>query len=155
MTNKIGLKNEYTNVITNDLNRLLSNYQIYYQNLRGFHWNITGKSFFQLHNVFEGYYDNAAEVIDEIAERILMLDNTPLHSYPDYIENATLKIHKDITKAEDAVKLIINDMTTLLTNIRETIDKADAENDEGTINLLTDQINYFEKNLWMLNSWLS
>ena len=77
-TNNIGLDTAKTGRTIEKLNKLLSDYQIHYQNLRGFHWNIKGKSFFTLHSVFEKYYDQAAERVDEIAERILMLGGTPL-----------------------------------------------------------------------------
>jgi starvation-inducible DNA-binding protein len=44
-TNILGLPVKETEVIVNELNLLLSNYQVYYQNLRGIHWNIRGKRF--------------------------------------------------------------------------------------------------------------
>ena len=58
--------------IVSRLNTLLADYQIHYQNLRGLHWNIQGRSFFTLHSVVEQYYNQAAERIDALAERILM-----------------------------------------------------------------------------------
>ena len=39
-------------------------------NLRGFHWNIQGKKFFELHLKFEELYNNALLKVDEIAEAI-------------------------------------------------------------------------------------
>ena len=53
------------------LKQLLADYQIFYTNLRGFHWNVKGKGFFTLHAKYEELYNDAAEKIDEIAERIL------------------------------------------------------------------------------------
>jgi len=44
--NSIGLDQNKTKEIAQDLNGLLANFQIYYQNLRGIHWNIKGKRFF-------------------------------------------------------------------------------------------------------------
>lgn len=73
------------------LNKLLADYQIYYQNLRGLHWNVKGAQFFMLHEKYEELYDEAAEVIDELAERILMIDGKPLHSFADYLKTAELK----------------------------------------------------------------
>ena len=72
--------------IVSRLNTLLADYQIHYQNLRGLHWNIQGRSFFTLHSVFEQYYNQAAERIDALAERILMLGGKPLHTYQDYLD---------------------------------------------------------------------
>src|SRR5690554_6958370 len=77
--------------LADKLNKLLADYQIYYQNLRGLHWNVKGVKFFMLHEKYEEYYDEAAETIDEIAERILMIGGKPLHSYDAYLQTAELK----------------------------------------------------------------
>ena len=61
-----------SNVVAS-LKQLLADYQVFYTNLRGFHWNIKGHGFFVLHGKFEDMYNNAAEKVDELAERILML----------------------------------------------------------------------------------
>ena len=83
-TTIIGLDKEMTKNLTSGLNRLLANFQLYYQNLRGLHWNIKGKSFFELHVKFEEFYTDSQEKIDFIAERILTLGGTPLHTFTDY-----------------------------------------------------------------------
>lgn len=67
--NLIGLDKEKSKELVNHLNDLLANYQIFYQNLRGFHWNVKGSNFFELHAKFEEYYNDAIEKVDEIAER--------------------------------------------------------------------------------------
>ena len=69
--------------VAEELNKLLADYQIFYQNLRGLHWNVTGNAFFMLHEKYEELYNEASEVIDEIAERILMIGGQPLHTFGD------------------------------------------------------------------------
>ena len=71
--------------IIDSLQQLLADYQIYYANLRGFHWNIKGHDFFVLHSKFEEMYNDTAEKIDAIAERILQLGGTPANKYSDYL----------------------------------------------------------------------
>ena len=64
-------------------------YQIHYpEPAPGFHWEHQRQIFFffTLHSVFEKYYDQAAERVDEIAERILMLGGTPMHTCQDYLD---------------------------------------------------------------------
>ena len=90
-TNQIGLKTEHSNKLANELNTLLANYQMFYQNLRGFHWNIQGPSFFELHIKFEELYNDAVIKVDEIAERILTLGETPYHTFTAYLEHSPLK----------------------------------------------------------------
>ena len=68
----IGLDTEKSEKLVISLNSLLSNFQVYYQNLRGLHWNIKGKSFFELHVKFEEFYTDSQEKIDLIAEKMML-----------------------------------------------------------------------------------
>src|SRR5690606_22484540 len=113
-TNILGLPVKESEVIAAELNILLSNFQVYYQNLRGLHWNIRGKRFFDLHIKFEELYNDAQEKIDLIAERILTLGGTPLHSFEDYIRNNKLEVGRNITKDTEAVSLIMSSLSNLL-----------------------------------------
>lgn len=67
MKNTIGIDKEKALKLSLSLNGLLADYQLFYQNLRGLHWNIKGREFFELHLKFEEYYDNAVIKVDEIA----------------------------------------------------------------------------------------
>nr|HRM13038.1 ferritin-like domain-containing protein [Flavobacterium sp.] len=89
-TNILGLPVKESELNIKELNILLSNYQVYYQNLRGIHWNIRGKRFFDLHVKFEELYNDSQIKIDMIAERVLTLGGTPLHTFEDYISNNQL-----------------------------------------------------------------
>ena len=77
----LGLDRKKSANLVNNLNGLLANFQIYYQNLRGLHWNIKGKNFFELHVKFEEFYTDSQVKIDEVAERILTLQGKPLHTF--------------------------------------------------------------------------
>ncbi|HDR67899.1 MAG TPA: DNA starvation/stationary phase protection protein [Bacteroidaceae bacterium] len=138
--------------IQKELNRLLSDYQIYYQNLRAFHWLVKGQQFFHLHEKFEEYYDGAAEDIDEIAERVLMIGGKPLHTFEDYLKHATLKPEKDLEKPADILPKVIANVEHLLASFRNVLDLAGEAGDEGTAALMSDFIGAAEKQLWMLKS---
>ena len=138
--------------IVKNLNLLLSNYQMYYQNLRGLHWNIKGKMFFMLHEKFEELYTGSAEVIDEIAERILMLDETPLHTFEDYIANASINAAKNVSGADDSLQIVLNNSEVLLNDAYKVIDVASEAGDEGTVALISEIISSLEKQIWMLES---
>jgi starvation-inducible DNA-binding protein len=56
--NRIGLNTEDAKKLSDSLNDLLANYQVFYTNVRGFHWNIKGEKFFELHLKFEELYDD-------------------------------------------------------------------------------------------------
>src|SRR5690606_38673144 len=140
MNNLIGIDKKKAEELSEKLNHLLSNYQIYYQNLRGFHWNITGQSFFELHAKFEELYTRANAAVDEIAERILTLGNTPLHTYEDYLEGTKIKVAKNVKDGRETVKITIDNLSTLISLEREIFSLANETDDEGTATLMSDYI---------------
>ncbi|TDR25956.1 Dps family protein [Flavobacterium cheniae] len=152
--NSLGLPVEQSEELVNELNGLLSNFQIYYQNLRGLHWNIRGKRFFDLHLKFEELYNDSQLKIDLIAERVLTLGGTPLHTFSDYIVNSKLKVGKDISKDVEAIQLILESLSVLLQVERVILAKASEINDEGTNSMMSDFIAEQEKTNWMLKAWL-
>ena len=143
--NSIGLDIDKAKDLAHDLNKLLANFQVYYQNLRGIHWNIKGKRFFDLHTKFEELYDDTNMKVDEIAERILTLGETPLHTFNDYISNAKVPVGKNVSVDEQAVRLIVDSLTELLKIERELLDKSGEANDEGTNSMMSDFITEQEK----------
>ncbi len=150
----IGLKENQSKDLVENLNELLSNFQVYYQNLRSVHWNIKGENFFALHDKFEEMYTEAQVQIDDIAERILTLGETPLHTYEDYLANSKVKVAKNVSKDAECVKVILDSIKELLIIEREILKKSDELNDEGTNAMMSDFISGQEKTAWMLNSWL-
>ena len=152
--NILGLPQKQTKENIELLNVLLSNFQVYYQNLRGLHWNIRGKRFFELHVKFEELYNQAQLRIDEIAERVLTLGGTPLHTFDDYLKNNTLSIAKNITNDEEAVEVIVKSLASLLIIEREILEKAGEINDEGTNSMMSDLITEQEKDIWMMQAFL-
>lgn len=153
--NSIGLETKKTKELAEDLNNLLANFQIYYQNLRGIHWNIKGKRFFDLHVKFEELYTDANMKVDEIAERILTLGATPLHTFQDYSEKAQLPVGKNISQDDKAVRLIVDSLTALLKIERIILEKSGHANDEGTNSMMSDFITQQEKTVWMMKAWLN
>jgi len=152
--NSIGLDTEKTKGLANDLNELLANFQLYYQNLRGIHWNIKGRAFFDLHVKFEELYTDANLKVDEIAERILTLGATPLHTFEDYTKAAKVPVGKNISKDENAVQLIVDSLTELLKMERSILETSGDANDEGTNSMMSDFITEQEKTVWMMKAWL-
>jgi starvation-inducible DNA-binding protein len=153
-TNSLGLDLKKTEVLAAELNILLANFQVYYQNLRGLHWNIRGKRFFDLHVKFEELYNDSQLKIDMIAERILTLGGRPLHTFEDYITNNKLFVGKDISNDEEAVNLIVNSLAQLLKIERVILKQSDESLDEGTNSMMSDFIKEQEKTIWMMKAWL-
>ena len=151
----LGLDKNKSEKLVVELNILLSNFQVYYQSLRGLHWNIKGKNFFELHMKFEELYTDAQEKVDLIAERILTLQGKPLHTFNQYTKIATVPIAKNISNDVEAVTLIVSSLSSLIQIEREILDFSDKAEDEGTNSMMSDFIAEQEKTMWMMNAWLN
>lgn len=152
--NNIGLDLTKTKKLATQLNLLLANYQLFYINARGFHWNIKGEKFFELHVKFEELYTDALLKIDEIAERILTLGHTPAHSFSEYVELAAIKEIKNVSDGKKAVAAVIDAFSVLLSIERALLDLSADANDEGTNALMSDYIRQQEKQVWMYSAYL-
>lgn len=154
-TNHIGLNNKDCEALSYKLNQLLSNYQVLYINTRGFHWNIKGNNFFELHLKFEEIYNNLQLKIDELAERILTLGFTPAHSYNDYLKHSSVKEKTQISDGKEALTEILKAFEIIISLQREILSIANDANDEGTNALMSDYIREQEKLIWMYRAYLN
>jgi starvation-inducible DNA-binding protein len=152
--NLIGIESEKARLLADKLNTLLANYQLFYINARGFHWNIAGEKFFELHAKFEELYNDAIIKIDEIAERILTLGHTPYHSFTSYLENATIREVANVSEGREAVQEVLNGFSVLIESERELLELSGDANDEGTNALMSDYIREQEKSVWMYSAYL-
>lgn len=150
----IGLKETDCKKISEQLNALLANYSVFYQNTRGAHWNIKGDQFFTLHPKFEELYNNLVLKIDEIAERILTLGATPNHNYSDYLELSSIKESKEVSDANKCVENILASFKIIIDLQRGLLDITEKAGDEGTNSQMSDYITEQEKEVWMYNSYL-
>ena len=153
--NRIGLDKDKAAELANKLNKLLANYSIFYQNTRGYHWNIKGEKFFELHLKFEELYNDLLLKIDEVAERILTLGHTPEHSYSQYTQSSTIKESAKVSDGIKAVGQILEAFETIIVLQRELLTLSANADDEGTNALMSDYIRMQEKLVWMYSSFLN
>lgn len=153
-TTNIGLEKKTSKELAHKLNTLLATYQLFYMNVRGFHWNIRGDKFFTLHAKFEELYTDALTKIDEIAERILTLGFTPTHAFSDYIEQSTIEEIKNESKDVVCVQHVLSGLQSLIEIEREVAAVSSEVGDDGTNDLITTYIREQEKLVWMYNAYL-
>ncbi len=139
--------------VIDGLNGLLADSTVFYQKLRHYHWNVEGRHFFELHAKFEELYTKWADTIDEIAERILTVDATPLHTLKGMLGKASLKEDESIPAAPAMVDAIMADLEALHVSAMKVIDAAEAADDRGTANLLDEVNDGIEMDIWMLKAW--
>lgn len=153
--NYLGIEKEKLEPIVIGLNVLLANYQIYYQNLRSFHWHVEGHNFFELHSIFEELYDDAKIKIDDIAERILTLRFYPKGNLSDYLQLASIPEAGNIIQDEEMVQATLENHKILIEKLREVIGQSSEIRDEGTVDMLAGFLAILEKKSWMLDAWRS
>jgi starvation-inducible DNA-binding protein len=153
--NAIGLDSKKSAALAEKLNDLLANYSTFYQNTRGYHWNIKGQKFFELHVKFEELYNDLLLKIDEVAERILTLGHTPKHNYSTYLTTSKIVESNQVSDGIKAVEDILNSYKITISLQRELLALSADADDEGTNALMSDYIREQEKSVWMYSSFLS
>ncbi len=152
--NAIGLDKKKTKVLADKLNILLANYSVFYQNVRGFHWNIQGDNFFELHVKFEELYNDLQLKIDEIAERILTLGYHPNHNFSAYLKHSKVPESEKLSEGKACMQQVVNAFAILIPMQRELLTLSNDANDEGTNALMSDYIRGQEKLVWMYAAYL-
>lgn len=151
---KLGFTGLETVEIVKNLNYLLANYQVHFQKMRNFHWNVKGKDFFELHQQFEEIYNTANTNIDEVAERIRVFGQTPVSTLKEYLRMSEIKEAKPDLDSEAMVREAMEDFQTLLSFMVNVADAAIDIGDVGTEDMINTFIKDMEKRHWMFNAWL-
>ncbi|ERJ13108.1 Dps family protein [Haloplasma contractile] len=140
--------------LTKLLNKEVANFGVLYTKLHNFHWYVKGKLFFQLHQKFEELYDETTGHFDEIAERILMLDEQPVATLKDFLELATIEEAKGTETTEEMIDSLLSDFEQLNNELGEGIEISEGLSDDVTADLLTGIRASLQKHIWMLKSTL-
>lgn len=142
--------------LINFLNQELSNFNVMYVKLHRYHWFIQGQHFYGLHALFEDLYNEMAENLDEIAERILAIGGKPLATMTKYLDETTLKEAQADDKEMEVLNQLHEDFGQMIREIKEMgLALAEEAHDEGTIDMLVGYLKKFEKHCWMFRAYLS
>jgi starvation-inducible DNA-binding protein len=152
---KLGWSTEEIDKITHALNSLLANYNVHFQKLRNFHWNVKGSDFFDLHEAFESQYTEALANIDEIAERIRVFGETPLSTMQEFLRESEIKEASTQLTSDLMVRELLNDYRVLLQYMAAVVEIAGEQYDAGTENMIKSFIRKIEKHHWMFTAFLA
>ena len=136
------------------LNKQVADWSVLFTKLHNFHWYVKGPLFFTLHAKFEELYDEAALVVDQVAERLLAVQGEPIATMKEYLENASIQESNNETKASDMVATLVKDYTQINESLKQLAEIAEAENDTITNDLAVGLIEKIDTHLWMLNAYL-
>ncbi len=153
--NELGFSTKVHEEVIRNLNRNLANFNVHFQKMRNFHWNVKGSNFLDLHAKFGKLYKDANGNIDAIAERIRVFGNNPISTFKQCLEMSEIKESGTHFSATEMVKETISDFEILLPSMVDTINAANEIGDISTVDMLTKMMKGIEKNHWMMTSWIS
>ena len=133
------------------LNAVLGQTFRLYVQTHGYHWNVTGPTFRQLHELFEAQYQNLWSALDEIAERIRIQGARAPGSVAQLMAHAPAE-EAPAQSADDMLSKLIAGHEALATTLRDTIETAGNAGDEVSAGMLTDRLEWHEKELWMMKA---
>ena len=136
------------------LNAQIANWAVLYFKLHCFHWYVKGDKFFELHGKFEQLYNEAAEYIDLLAERLLALQGKPAGAMRDFLKLASVAEASGHETAEQMVGAVLQDFAAMKAELREGIRLAESQDDTSTADMLTDIQTSLDKHIWMLSAYL-
>lgn len=137
------------------LNEYMTNLKVFNNNLYNMHFNIVGESFFGLHRKLQEYYEKVAIMYDKIAERIKMLGGMPITSLKEIEDVSTIKSMKSINfSGGQVLEVLDNDLTFMRDYTKDLIEYYNKEKDYYTVSILEDNLQFFEKELWMVKTSL-
>lgn len=151
---RLGYSVKDTDETVNNMNVLIASYHVHYQKLRNFHWNVTGRDFFDLHEKFEELYNFAKTNIDDLAERIRVFGAMPMATLSEYLATSRVTEPVGIPSSAEMVDQVLADFEILLSQMMNVLETANELGDVSTIDLVNDMVKATEKHYWMLTAWL-
>lgn len=149
-----GINKNDRKTIADALAKLLADSYTLYLKTQNFHWNVTGAQFTNLHELFEKQYQDLANAVDAIAERIRALGLPAPGSYKEFSSLTSIKEASGSYTADKMIEALVADNESIVRNARELFPSVDEAKDESTADLLTERMEVHEKNAWMLRSLL-
>ena len=133
---------------------LLADTYSLYLKIQGFHWNVQGPQFAELHTLFETQYTDLALANDAVAERIRALGYFAPASYSDFAKLGKIKEEASVPSAFEMIEQLADDNGTVVKHIRSIRPLIDETADNATASLLDGRLEIHGKAIWMLRSHL-
>ncbi len=137
------------------LNQQLADTFDLYSQVKQAHWNVKGKDFYQLHELFDELAEEVLGFVDLIAERATQLGGTALGTARMAASSSTLPEYPlDPVDGPDHVACLVDRYGHYVASTRAAIGTTDELGDPTTADLLTDVSRVVDKHLWFLEAHL-
>lgn len=149
-----GMTENQRAVMSGTLGKVLADTYILYLKTQNFHWNYNGVEFYGFHILFEKQYEELAEAIDEIAERIRALGFFVEGTTDAFKKITSIKEAKRVIASHEMVEQLLDGHEQVIRELRNLSALAEKHNDPATVDLAGRRLNAHEKFAWMLRSSL-
>jgi starvation-inducible DNA-binding protein len=143
------------NDLTISMKKLLANVFFYYYKAHAFHWNVESVLFSQIHDFFGDIYADAHTSVDDISERIRIMDEYAPTNLAELYQLKTIQ-ESNLT-GNDVVNMLAEldrDNETIQQNLTEAFGMANSLNMQGLANYLAGRLEIHSKFGWMIKSHL-
>ena len=137
----IALAEDTRRASADNLNQMLADTITLRDLYKKHHWQVSGPTFYQLHLLFDKHFGEQNELVDLIAERIMMLGGVSLAMSADVAET-TLIPRPPRGREEVPVQIsrLLHAHEIVLKEARAMAQKADEEGDDGTNDLIVSSV---------------
>ncbi len=138
------------------LNARLADTLDLYSQLKQAHWNVKGRDFIQLHELYDMVAETVLPFVDDIAERATALGGLATGTVRMAAEATSLDEYPlDGTDGQETVRHVADRLAAYGAAVREAIETADSElGDMDTADLFTDISRAIDKHLWFVETHL-
>lgn len=140
--------------VAESLSKVLADSYALYLKTHGYHWNVRGPNFSQLHSLFMAQYTEMWTAIDEVAERIRALGELAPQGYGAFGNLSSIKDGDPTKNAEGMIQDLIAGQEAVIATLYAALPVAQEAGDEVTASLISDRLTAHEKHAWMLRSSL-
>ncbi len=149
-----GIKKSSRKKISEGLKHFLADSYMLYLKTQNFHWNLVGANFYSFHILLEKQYEDMAEAVDEVAERIRALGEFAPATFTEFKKLTQLKEEKKSLKQNQMIGALIADHEKIAKATKKLVRLSQDEYDDITADMLIKRIAFHEKSAWMLRSSL-
>jgi starvation-inducible DNA-binding protein len=122
---------------------------------QNYHWNVEGKNFKALHEMFESQYEDLFEAIDTAAELIRSFGSKTIGTFESFSKLTNIEDGNRDSDAEHMLKDLLHDNELIERTLAKALEATKGANDEVVSSFLCDRMAVHRKNAWMLKSTLS
>lgn len=145
---------EPTKKTIDHIKEAVGNAVVVWTSYKHYHWNLAGPRFRDLHKLFDDFAGEVYDTIDDLAERVRMLDDFPPSSLAEFSKVATVTPGK-AEEPDDMIYEALQTAEHVIECMKEGAEAAQEEDDFGSVDMFSKFVQIYEKQAWFLRQLLT